>query len=294
MISSENFQLKKTRSPGKVFSDSLLFYRQNFKNLMVPVVIVLLPVLAAMIPVTFNLTRQLTLLRVNQASNPASFFEVMAGVYLIAYLSYIVSLSIVLAYIKCWQQEETSLPATRTVLIEFARIVYKVFLFSIPVVILIIIAFCFLLIPGIWISLVLTFIFPIAVFEDLGFRASYSKAFKLVKNSWWQSFSALFIAIIAVGIVSAALNFIMAFLTGAGSMNQLIKSTQTLTIPKTILSSILSLLLQPILLIVITLQYFNLSEGKDGGSLESLVDGLGNTASENSPQYASAKEDESF
>lgn len=291
MISSDNFQLRKTRTPGEVFSDSLTFYRSNFKNLMVPVLIVLLPI--ALVSVGFSIRQINHMTEILQTGAKPGFSGTQGISSLISLLYLIASYAIIFAYIKSWQQDENGQPQTATVLREFGRNYLKLVLFSIPIFVLVVLAMFLIVIPGIWLAVVLAFVFPICVFEGLGFGDSYSKAFRLVKNSWWQSFAALLIPALAILAVSLTFQLVNMLISGTLSMNGLITSAAKPS--SLILGTALSLLLQPLFPIALSLQYFNLSEEKEGSSLELLVDGLGTAYAAEKPVYtASPKNDESF
>ncbi len=57
------------------------------------------------------------------------------------------------------------------------------------------------LIPGIYLAIVLNFIFIIMFVENKGFSANFRRCFEVIKNNWWMTFGLSIVASIIINIV---------------------------------------------------------------------------------------------
>ena len=65
--------------------------------------------------------------------------------------------------------------------------------YAIVVSLLVAVGFVFFVIPGIYLFVPLSFLFMIALRENLGLGEAFSRCFKLIKDHWWMTFGLLII-----------------------------------------------------------------------------------------------------
>ena len=131
-----------------------------------------------------------------------------------------------------------------------------------------------LIIPGIYVTVVLTLAPAILVFEGKDVWQSISRSFKLITDKWWSTAGLLFVVSIVVSIVGLVFTLpagILGGLFGAG----VVKDISVLTIITQALASVGGAVLQGISSAAIAFQYFNLVELKEGSGLMNQIDSIG-------------------
>lgn len=137
--------------------------------------------------------------------------------------------------------------------------------------------FIFLIIPGVYLSVALSFIFIVRLEEGLSFFAAISRCTKLVSGNWWFTFG----LIIVVGIIQGFIQYIlyvpnyivMFFVTFTGINSESSGLSRTLYIFSSIISS-LGYLFSVISTIAIAFQYYNLVERKEAPGLLQQIENI--------------------
>ncbi|TGD78876.1 hypothetical protein [Hymenobacter wooponensis] len=139
-----------------------------------------------------------------------------------------------------------------------------------------------------YVSVTLSLFLIIWVRERLGFFATIGRSFRLIWGKWWSTFGLLMVMLIICMMLMFALMLVTSLIS---SPLALIKSNGTLEgtarvgfILANALSTLLSLVIYPLILLALAFQYFNLVERKEGESLHYLVDAIGQPAPEAQPQ----------
>lgn len=141
--------------------------------------------------------------------------------------------------------------------------------------------FFFLVLPGLYLSIMLSLFFIVKLVEGTGFRATVSRCRQLIRGKWWSTFGLIVVMgllvwglFILVGIVTTLLGGGAALLGRGGAALQ----SPVFVIVANTLGTGVTLLFYPPLLLVLAFQYFNLVERQEGVGLRSLVGQLGQTA----------------
>lgn len=155
------------------------------------------------------------------------------------------------------------------------------FLSYFGLIILIIIATLFFLLPGIYMSVAFALFYVVKVVEGTGFGATSSRCLRLTRGKWWSTFGLLFVMSMVLGLLGAVMG---GFLSGAvllgsalGLYHPADSSVGLFTVMASVFGGLLYLLIYPPLLIALAFQYFNLVERQDGVGLHNLVHQLGQT-----------------
>lgn len=198
MINNE-FKLKKERSLGEVISDSFGFLRTYFSESKQIFVKFILPALIILLisSIFTEYSRQQLTTGILSDNN----FNLLSGgitsaiafllniVFQIAF--YIVSYITILALMKQKADNEAfSLERIGQVLKEdFLRVFGLLFVG----ILIIIVGFLFLFIPGIYLAVPISLLAPIAIIGRKDFSASFTEAFRLIKENWWITFATILI-----------------------------------------------------------------------------------------------------
>ncbi len=251
-------ELQKTRSLGELISDSFIFLRIHARALIGPYLVVTLPLAFLAVFPIISYSRAIT---GGGLFNPAPTYgfpfhftaEVFGSLFLMSAvfsLSFVAGMSSLLGYVDLLKATDGSLPSFSETLTAFGKYFPKMLLNSIPVFLLLILLTCLLIIPGIWFSIISFIFYPVLVLEGLSLSAGIARSRYLVKDYWWQTFLIIIIASFMVGIITG---FVLI----------------------TFIPALLRVVLQLYIFVAVLLQYYNLKELKEGGSLTDRIAGLG-------------------
>ncbi|GAB3312691.1 hypothetical protein ACFQT0_11775 [Hymenobacter humi] len=156
------------------------------------------------------------------------------------------------------------------------------FLSYFGLLLMVIVGYLFLLIPGIYLSVALSIFFAVKLMEGTGFGASVSRSLRLTRGKWWSTLGLLFIMAFLLAICSGTIGAVIgAIVGGIGAALGLYKTGDPGTavglfaVITSSLGSLFNLLIYPPLLIALAFQYFNLVERHDGVGLRNMVSQLG-------------------
>ncbi|SDG83706.1 hypothetical protein [Psychroflexus sediminis] len=148
-------------------------------------------------------------------------------------------------------------------------------------IVLIFIGFLLCILPGIYLFVPLTLIFPIIVFQEKSFSEAFSECFKLIRQNWWITFATLLIITILVSLISglfsiplvviSALETFTSLQEGAGTPGTANLASNWLYMTLYVLASLAQYILGLATLVSIALIYFNLNEFHNKtGTLEDI------------------------
>lgn len=287
-MKNQLINFKQERSFGDLFNDTFNFIIQEFKRLGAPILYYVLPLLIfSAIGVTiYSVKIQAVTQAMAQTpgSNPFVAFEAMGQmlgivflVFSLSMISGVLLMSTVLCYIKLYINEGPDGFTTNDVWKEIMKHFWSVLLSGVVVVLVVVAGFVFCVIPGIYLSVALSLLFPILIFEGKSFSDSFSRSFKLIKDNWWFTFGVL----IVIGIIYYILAILVSIpnmLMGFQSLFTNIKKGATsmdFSVSFYIVNSITQLLSQlfSVILIVMTaFIYHGLVEKKEHPSLMDKID----------------------
>jgi len=289
MEKNRTIELQKTRSLGELISDSFIFLRIHARALIGPYLVVTLPLAFLAVFPIISYSRAIT---GGGLFNPAPTYgfpvhftaEVFGSLFLMSAvfsLSFVAGMSSLLGYVDLLKATDGSLPSFSETLTAFGKYFPKMLLNSIPVFLLLILLTCLLIIPGIWFSIISFIFYPVLVLEGLSLSAGIARSRYLVKDYWWQTFLIIIIASFMVGIITGFVSFFFGIFFLTGRLNTLgtpVLSTGFVLI--TFIPALLRVVLQLYIFVAVLLQYYNLKELKEGGSLTDRIAGLGQRSGE--------------
>jgi hypothetical protein len=146
-------------------------------------------------------------------------------------------------------------------------------------VIVVLLGFVLLFVPGLYLVVALSPFFVVKVIENTGFGTTLSRCLRLTKGKWWSTFGLTFVMSLMLGLlvvmVGGALTGLAFGLSGIFSHSDSTSSLGLFTVVSTALGGLFNLLIYPPLLIALAFQYFNLVERHEGVGLRNMVGQLG-------------------
>lgn len=140
----------------------------------------------------------------------------------------------------------------------------------------------FFAIPGIYLAVALSLFFMVQLIENGDFSTTFSRCLNLIKGHWWSTFGLIFIMLFLLGMVRTGVSIVLGLLglgaVGTGLLSGLGGTGEGLPLLGLLIgaiSTLVSLLVYPPILLSIAFQYFNLVERREGVGLRQLVDQLG-------------------
>jgi hypothetical protein len=272
---------RKKRDFGELFNATFQFIRTEIKKLIIPALLSL--------PMAMLVGYSSALWDIEMEANSGDVLAIYNVYYFLMLLfslfMTLVMQTAVISYIKVYLNNEG-----RVDLAEVFRVIGRKILpsivYSIPVVLIVMIGFVFLILPGIYFAIVFQFIFVVVILEDNNKVGKINQCFKVIKNFWWLTFG----SVIVLNIISFAVNFIFSipefFIVGVESFNDISYAESSVsTTTRIIISCVASIsnLIGMIVPVFITFHYFNLVERKEETTLMSNIGTISenNDSSEN-------------
>jgi hypothetical protein len=192
-------------------------------------------------------------------------------------ISYLIITVVTYSHLMIYKQTEEGIFDIEAVWRMVKKNFFKILFTGIGYTIAVGLGFIFLIIPGVYLSVALSFIFIVRLEEGLSFFDAINRCTKLVSGNWWFTFG----LIIVVGIIQGFIQYIlyvpnyivMFFVTFTGINSESSSLSRTLYIISSIISS-LGYLFSVISTIAIAFQYYNLVERKEAPGLLQQIENI--------------------
>jgi len=193
---------------------------------------------------------------------------------------------VVAAYFKVYIDKGNETPTIDEVWKVFIRNFIQIFFFDLLLWLLIAIGIAFCLAPGVYLLVVFAVFEMIVIVEELSFSEAFNKCFQLIKENFWISLGIYLVAYMIYSFSSGIIGLIVSVIAGAISYLTTKQIGTTLTIVTSILN-VFSFIFYIIFAVSVGLQYFNLTEQRDGTGMMNRISSLGNTgaATQNEEEY---------
>lgn len=281
----ETINFRESADLGKILQKSAQFFRQNFIGICkASLLLVVIPFIIGSVFIGMGVSKMYSGMDEN-LGNPSYIFEyvwqllpgyILMGVALV--LTYVICLS----YIKHYVNGVETI-TQKTVMQDVKKHFLKVFFGGLLIAIICYIGFFLCLVPGIYLAVVLSHLFAIAIVEDKSFGASFSKSFAIIKGNWWNSF----LLYLVTSLIVAGISFLVILPTYIIMGVSMFKNVQSGT-PEKMFESIsglawfapLYMVIYFITLVVTTIvqaaNYYNLVERQEGIGEKSAIESVGN------------------
>lgn len=274
-------ELLKARDFGELINDTFIFIRQNFKPLCKAFF-----TFCGFFIVAFAVAGCMQQLRVVDMVNGTFSRNTFSGSYgafrsfgiefaaamFFMFLTFNAISVVVYSYMAIYQQKGQVKPTSEEIWGYFKYYYLRILGATIVISILSCLGAVFCLLPGIYLSIVFSFVSPIIIMENGSFGYAFNKSFQLIKDNWWITFGTLvvswLIAYMSMRVIEmplAVLNFFQILAHRTHPLNKFYM------IGTVILNSI-CLIFYIIPNVTIGLCYYNLTEVKEGTGLLSRIE----------------------
>jgi len=271
-------ELRRVRDFGQVINDSFAFFKENLKPLFASLLII-----CGFFIVLSCITSISTYLKLSdiysgrlenlQDGGISYAVSLMINVFVMVMEQACIHL-VTLCYISVYLQKNNNKPTFAEVWGYFKYYFFRVLGSSILVSIMAGIGFVLCIIPGIYLTPIMSLIVPAIVIENASFSYAFNKSFRLIKENWWSVFGVLFIMWIIVAIANSMADYPITFV----AMGERFLSLKTFRVPIIVFFSIMrSILMLTYVLpgIAVAICYLNLTEQKEGVGLLSRIERFG-------------------
>jgi hypothetical protein len=286
---NNKLEFRKQREFGEIISDTFLFIKQNFKPLLkVFVYLCGFFILASIISAVTHVLSLSEVVSANNSSPLKMYSNMFSWSYVVVMIFYLATYSAVtvstLSYIAVYIDKGNVAPSPEEVWAYFKYYFFRVLGSTIPISILMILAFVCCIIPGVYVFPALSIFYAVMVFENGSLGYSFSRAFKLANKDWWSTAGAMIIiwiityaAFLIPSLPTMILTMISAFTKGPSG------TVTTLVVVSTVIQY-LSYVFYMIPLIGVSLCYFNLAERTDSSGLLARIDKMGQQPTQSDTQ----------
>jgi hypothetical protein len=280
MYQTDKIEFQAERDFGSRLNASFDFIRRNFMPLLTSMLVILVPLLALGGGLGLLLYRYLQNSIVSSGADSVGIVLIGFSIFIFYFLilSFLPA-GIIYSYIKLYQERPESVFTVEQVLGELKKHWLRLLGAMILTYIILIPAFLLFIIPGIYLAIPMALIPYIIVSEDLSFFDAMSRAFKMVRDNWWETFGIMVIATIISTLFSYAFQLPITILIGSSSFIldlDNFTSLGFLGILAAVIYMVGSFIIQAIPLTVYAFHYHHLVEIKEGRGMMGRIANLGN------------------
>ncbi|TVQ11067.1 MAG: hypothetical protein EA364_11270 [Balneolaceae bacterium] len=202
-MSNAHIEFLRTRDIGEVLNASMYFIRDHFKPILRSVIYIAGPVLLVVVIISsFYLAGEFSAGENLIATTMNGNILLLFVNNVLAILVTIVIIAIMYEYIfLCYQQGIRAYEVDEVWYAVKKRILLYV-MYSVLTGIITFIGFLFLIIPGIYIAVTLSFVYMVAFLEDRSFADAVSRCYEFVQGHWWNTFGLLLLAYVIYYIIT--------------------------------------------------------------------------------------------
>jgi hypothetical protein len=277
-MSNAHIEFLRTRDIGEVLNASMYFIRDHFKPILRSIIYIAGPVLIAVVVISsFYMAGEFSAGADPLSTGSAGYMLLFFINNLLALLVTIVIVAVMYEYIfLCYRQGIREYGVDEVWYAVKKRIALYV-IFSVLTGIITFIGFLFLVVPGIYLAVTLSFVYAVAFLEDRTFAGAVSRCYDFVQGHWWNTFGLLLLAYVIYYIISMLFGLpaliygavIGILATGGGETN----ISYLLSFAITLISSVSYVAI--ILPVTATAyQYFNIMERKYAPGLSRDIENL--------------------
>jgi hypothetical protein len=138
------------------------------------------------------------------------------------------------------------------------------------VVILVVLGLLLLIVPGVWLAVKLSVVFPAVVFERRDALSAIGRSWTLTGGHWWRTFGALAVIFLITFVAQLVLGGVAGGILGAADAGEL-----TTAIVLTLVNVLTLALTYPLWAAVTSVVYYDLRVRNEGFDLRGLAQGMG-------------------
>lgn len=285
-MAQQKIYLRKIRDFGENLGDTFQYLRQEFRPLIGSFVLIagIFIVAAAVISGLFQ--TQISTIFDDMSENGELAVEI-AGTFFGRYLIIIVFAMMAMAamqtaiacYMKLYDLHGVS-PRLEEVWNEFKRYYPKMLVLAILKLLIYIPAFTLCILPGVYMLVVFAPMTWVVVNEDSSIGDAFRRCFELIREQFWLSLGIYVVAYLIYSFASGILGTVLGIFVGISSYlsTQEVESSFGIV---TSVSTLISYLFYVVFAVSVGLQYYNLTEHREGVGMMRRLDELGSSNQHN-------------
>jgi hypothetical protein len=281
-VDQPKIELRKIRDFGENLNDTFVFLKQNLKPLLAAyLAIVGIFMIAQAIANGMYQSQSFGVfdkIRKGLPENSNTFDNIISVEYflyvILSWLTLVIAKVLVSVYIKFYLENNGAKPSIEDIWVLFKRYIFKVLIFSIPILLLIAIGTVFCVLPGIYLLVVFVPFHFILVIEDETMGGAFNRCFELIKENFWISFATYLVAYMIYSFSGMIIGVVVGVVVGVITY----LSTDSIGTTAGLVSSFLNiftLVFYIIFLVSACLHYFNLVEIRDGAGILQRIQTIG-------------------
>jgi len=286
-MAEQKIELRKIRDFGQNINDSFVFLRQNLKPLLksffaICGVFMLGQAIFTGIYQSHSMGGLMQQLFSGRAGNGAYRNSPYSSIFSIEYLMMMVfmfltftSMKVVLgAYLKFYLEHDGQQPGIEDIWNIYKKYFFRVFIYNIPIGLLTLLGLVFCVAPGIYLWTVFVPFTFVLMIEDESLSNAFYRCFDIIKATFWPAFFVYLIAFIIYYISSGIISVVVGLVVGLISYFTTKDIGTTVGITTSFLN-IFSFTFYIIYYISAGLQYFTMTEQRDGTGILNRIDNIG-------------------
>jgi len=302
--------LRRLRDFGEKISDTFLFLKRNWKKLFGIYAVFVVPFLLIAIVVGTFFANHLYAVSLSSAESlksadvfTAEFFVIILC-FLLAGTSYNVA---IYSYFRLYEEQNGIQPTIQQVGQLFVKKFLKVFVYNIVVSIVIgiifvlpvfglamipilgpLILFFGFILGFLFVMVVLFYLNCVFVVEDYGLSGSVSRLFYLLGSRWWSTIGFTIVVFLIYWVFSMVIQFALSMIMSIFSVSFISSRSSSSGVSGHSYINLLALALGFLILLNyvfyllvfcgVGVNYYSLTEEKDGSAIESQIDSIGETS----------------
>jgi hypothetical protein len=284
-MAQQKIELRKVRDLSENLNDTFAFISQNFKPLVTSFLAIAGIFMLANSILNGMYQSQVggglikDILGGNRTANRSPLDVINATYFVVvglAWLNFIAMSVVITCYMKLYDRSAAQVPTIEEVWNEFKKHFLKVFVYTIPVTLLIVTGFAFCIVPGIYLAVVFTPFSIALIIEEETFGEALKRCFAIVKNNFWTSFGTYLLVYLIYAFSAGIISAVVGGITGLISYFTTKDISTTIGVVTSVIN-IFSFLFYIVFYVSVCLHYFNLSERYDSSGLRRRLDTLGQT-----------------
>ena len=269
-------QIFQQRNFGDKINATFQFIASNFKSYILSILCIAgPPILSIIVASTFLANGMLSSARSGGKVDPLWVLNALplVGIIITALLLSLLAVSLTtFSYLKIYDRNAGQPVLIMHVWDEVRVHIGQAIVFSILSAIITQVASLFFILPGVYVTVVMSLGIPILVFEDTTFGQTWNRCFHLIRDKWWSTFGLRVIMVIIAVILYLGLQIPQVTI---GWIIGSVAAKGVIAIIMGTISLLGGLLILSILYLAIGFQYTNLVERQEGRGLISAIDSIG-------------------
>jgi hypothetical protein len=275
MKADSKIEFRISRDFGELLMITFAFIRQNFTLFSKSIVYISGPIMILYMIHTAYF--QMDIWDFNNLSrfDDSFILHFLLSVIISFFLTSVITL-VPITFIQLYREKGARHFSITEVWLATQRQIFMMLFTQLGLGVIILFAFIFLIIPGIYASVVLSLVIIIRVLENKNFSQAISRSVELIKENWWFTFGFLLVMYLIVGVMSLVFQipvYILLFVTAFQSADPTaIVGESGFLFSLSMAWSALATFLYAIFPVGLVFHYFNLVEKKEAKGLKERIE----------------------